>query len=419
MAEKENIRQNKSGVSAEQKEKYVGFLKENRDFAFVSFLPVNDTCHFERYNFMCGKDKLNVVYDTKAQILSCTAPADILRRIPFLQGMALDGKDGASQASVQENKKGNTPKERPQPPAVKHESARKKGENKKKEKKSETPQAQPQQKPPAPPVDRPLEKPADKDTKEPKLRPRLLPAATDGQKDKQSNLPQVHAAPQKLPQTHTVRQKLPQQRNAQDNLPQVKQSVNTLPQAAAPDKKQKLPKAKKNKDAAQNAPAVDKKAARGLKKILPDAYDFLSDPSKNDFIIGMVDIGNEKVRLSDYSVLLVPPYRALERFIYDLQCARGISVKMIGQAYEKNAEGVHVLKACYSRKTGVVYSEVMSALYREYFANRNYYAHSDNSDAGSVRSLPDKATAKAIFDNLCKVVNYNAKKLKEIGFTFA
>ena len=156
---------------------------------------------------------------------------------------------------------------------------------------------------------------------------------------------------------------------------------------------------------------------RDLRKLLPDAFELLSEPSKIDIGIGMIDIGNDDVHLSDYSVLLVPPYRGLERFIFDLQQARGISVKMIGQAYEKDEAGNYMLKVGYRKKNGVVYSEVMSALYTEYFAQRNFYAHSDNTDMGVTRVLADKSAAKQIFGHLCEVINYNAKKLKEIGFT--
>lgn len=164
----------------------------------------------------------------------------------------------------------------------------------------------------------------------------------------------------------------------------------------------------------------DKRAGeiqRDLKKLLPDAFPYLSEQSKIDLSIGMIDIGNEDVKLSDYSVLLVPPYRGLERFIYDLQVAQGITVKMIGQAYEKNDAGQYLLKLGYRKKiAGVVYSEVMSALYTEYFAKRNFYAHSDNSLDSQVRRIDDKSVAKTIFNNLCEIINYNSRKLKEIGF---
>ena len=58
----------------------------------------------------------------------------------------------------------------------------------------------------------------------------------------------------------------------------------------------------------------------------------------------------------------------------------------------------------------------MVALYTEYFSRRNFFAHSDNTDNNVSRSIPDRDTAKKIFDGLLDVVEYNAKKLKEIGF---
>ncbi|MDE6398477.1 MAG: hypothetical protein K2L51_04060, partial [Clostridiales bacterium] len=208
------------------------------------------------------------------------------------------------------------------------------------------------------------------------------------------------------------REKLPQVQFAREQLPQAvkEKSVKAVKQEKAEKRKKD-----KNKTPAE-LPVLDKKTERGLKKLLPVSYALLGAQSKKDLAAGMVDLGNDKVRLSDYSVLLVPPYRALERFIYDLQQLRGISVKMIGQAYEKNDEGKHVLKQCYRRKTGIVYSEVMSALYCEYFANRNFYAHSDNTETNAGRTIPDKASAKAVFDKLCEIIEYNGKKLTEIGF---
>ena len=76
-----------------------------------------------------------------------------------------------------------------------------------------------------------------------------------------------------------------------------------------------------------------------------------------------------------------------------------------------------MLKSGYTQRIGsVVYAEVMVALYTEYFSQRNFFAHSDNSDDNVSRSITDRNTAKAIFDRLLAVVEYNAKKLKEIGF---
>ena len=117
-------------------------------------------------------------------------------------------------------------------------------------------------------------------------------------------------------------------------------------------------------------------------------------------------------------MLFRSPYRGLEKFISDLQRARGIEVKMIGQGYEKDDDGNYRLKSGYRKRIdSVVYNEVMSALYTEYFARRNFYTHSDIYDAGVPRIISDKAEAKKIFDRLIAVIDYNSKKLKEIGFS--
>ncbi|MCL2796888.1 MAG: hypothetical protein FWD58_02375 [Firmicutes bacterium] len=164
----------------------------------------------------------------------------------------------------------------------------------------------------------------------------------------------------------------------------------------------------------ESASATEKR----LRKLLPAAIDFLSDQSKIDLSIGLIDIYNEFTRLSDYSVLLVPPYRGLERLIYDLQTAEKISVKMIGQAFEKRDDGSYCLKSGYRKKIdSVVYNEVMSALYTEYFKERHNLTHSDNSDEfAPTRAVRDLKDAKMKFDRLLSVIDYNCKKLKEIGF---
>ncbi len=157
-----------------------------------------------------------------------------------------------------------------------------------------------------------------------------------------------------------------------------------------------------------------------LKKRLPSAYEFLSEQSRIDFSYGLHDFSQSKLTLSDYSVLLVPPFRGLERFVFDLQRAEGIKVKMIGQAFDKDNAGNYVLKNGYRQRiNSVVYCEVMVALYTEYFSRRNFFAHSDNSEEGKSRAILDRDVAKGIFDNLLNVVEYNAKKLKEIGFSMS
>ena len=164
---------------------------------------------------------------------------------------------------------------------------------------------------------------------------------------------------------------------------------------------------------------TDEKAAdveKRLKKYLPIASSFLSAQAKIDFSIGIVDLLSGNIVLSDYSSLLIPPYRGLEKFIFDLEQAQGIKVKMVGQAYEKNEEGAYALKALYRKRIGsIVYAEVMAALYTEYNSTRNYYVHSGPQMQNKV--INDKNQAIAIYENMLAVVEYNAKKLREIGFT--
>lgn len=61
----------------------------------------------------------------------------------------------------------------------------------------------------------------------------------------------------------------------------------------------------------------------------------------------------------------------------------------------------------------------MTALYTEYFSIRNFYTHSDNSAESQSRGISDKAEAQKILRNLLSVIEYNCKKLSEIGFTVA
>lgn len=170
-------------------------------------------------------------------------------------------------------------------------------------------------------------------------------------------------------------------------------------------------------DGKQSKSKVSDVQAR-LKKRLPTAFGYLSEQSRIDFSYGIHDFGMSDLRLSDYSVLLVPAFRGLERFIFDLQRAEGIRVKMIGQAFDKDDSGKYILKSGYTQRIdSVIYAEVMVSLYTEYFSRRNFFAHSDNGDDGVSRSIADRATAKRIFDSLLDLVEYNSKKLKEIGFS--
>ncbi|MCL2847535.1 MAG: hypothetical protein FWE13_02130 [Firmicutes bacterium] len=159
-------------------------------------------------------------------------------------------------------------------------------------------------------------------------------------------------------------------------------------------------------------------ALNKLKKLIPNAFDYLSEQTKTDLANSLTDIYNNRLRLTDYSVLLVPSYRALERLIFDLQSSKGISTKMIGQAYEKNEKGEYRLKSGYIKKiNSIVYNEVMSALYTEYFIQRHAVTHSDNLDQTSGRVVRNITDAQKTFTNLLDIINYNCKKLQEIGFS--
>ena len=170
-----------------------------------------------------------------------------------------------------------------------------------------------------------------------------------------------------------------------------------------------------------HAESADKKASefnRQLKKLMPTAVRYMSEQVKLDFTIGVIEILDSSSEHYDYSMLLLPPFRGLERFIFDIQRAQNVVVKMIGQAYEKE-NGEYVLKASYRRKiNSVVYPEVLGALYREYFATRNFYTHSD-AVGGENRVISTRKQAVEVFTHLCEVVEYNCRKLDEIRFSIA
>lgn len=154
-----------------------------------------------------------------------------------------------------------------------------------------------------------------------------------------------------------------------------------------------------------------------LKKRIPYAIPYLSEQSKIDFTIGIMEILSSDAEHLDYSMLLLPPFRGLERLIIDLQRAQNVIVKMIGQAYEKE-DGQYVLKQSYRRKIGsVVYAEVIAELYREYYKTRNYYTHSDNTQSNETRMVTSRREVCDIFERLLQIVDYNCKKLSEIGFS--
>ncbi len=149
-----------------------------------------------------------------------------------------------------------------------------------------------------------------------------------------------------------------------------------------------------------------------LKNKMPSALNYLSAQEKNDLASGMREL-EKAVDHYEYSMFLLSPFKGLENFIFDLLKSKNITVKMIGQAYEKSQNGAYVLKESYQNRCGVVYSEVMAALYEEYFATRNFYAHADVNGSHNIGSKKD---AIAVVNKIYKTIEYNCKKLTEINF---
>lgn len=169
---------------------------------------------------------------------------------------------------------------------------------------------------------------------------------------------------------------------------------------------------------AKEKPVKESAEEKRLRKLMPNAYDYLHKQSIQYFVSGYTDLTNKKAVLTDYSVLLQSPFKGLERLIYGLQIAEGINVKMIGQGFEKTDEGNYCLKSGYQKRVdSIVYNEVMSSLYTVYCEERNYYLHSDNSPDSQARIIGDKKLTLSKFLQIVAVMEYNCKKLKEIGFT--
>lgn len=451
MQNNEPARYNFNGCNRADADAFVAAMRADNRFALKSEFPVTDKCHFERYNFTCEGGKIVVVYDTKAAILSLTARPEVLeelkklflRPVPILPHPAAPANNAAAppakkQAGIVPSAAGKPNAETkaasvPKPPVAKSSAP----------KQSAVKQSAPKQ--PSPKTSAKIAAPQENPAKPDAVAVgESLPEYKNGFSIKKCSSERLEGILKRVKALDGVTAKIgqttfggtPQETVTYEVSDRNKQKLKLryMP------KKQSLQLQGKRSNlfgevqvilsrdseylAAVNShielTGEEKRAGeiqRTLKKVLPDAFAFLSDQSKIDLSIGMIDIGNDEVRLSDYSVLLVPPYRGLERLIYDLQTAQGISVKMIGQAYEKDDEGHYLLKAGYRKKIqSVVYNEVMSALYTEYFEKRNFYAHADNSSDSLVRRIEDKQTARAIFNRLCAIINYNCKKLKEIGF---
>ncbi|MCL2556275.1 MAG: hypothetical protein FWE03_04595 [Firmicutes bacterium] len=344
-------------VEIEHFNNFIKELKKNRTLKIKSYKPATDKVLQERFTFSCEFDNISIVYETRAKCIIITA-ADYL--LSLLNADFLRVKENRTSYIIAPTM--------PKPALVKPASARTPISNQHK-----NTVIQPK----------------------PALQKAVLTETTSNNRLKNTSVKPA----QSVHSSSILAKSKP--------ISTQKKPVTITNSQSTSTKNNPSQKTKK-------AIEMEKK----LKKLLPTAFELLCEQSKTDFIIGMTDITNDYVRLSDYSMLLVPLYRALERLIFDLQQAENINVKMIGQGYEKDDAGRYILKAGYQKRIGsIVYGEVMAALYTEYFEKRNFYAHSDITGDSLSRVITDKAMVKNILTSLIVLIEYNAKKLKEIGFS--
>ena len=461
--------------SPEKAESFVAALEKSGIAVRVSFSAASDVSHFDRYGFDCAGRRLGVVYDRKAKILSVTAPDDVSERIKKLySGLKIQAANPKQNQNQPTNKpKSSAPDSRPQ---KKTEAADAKLPNKNKgdadsalslrgakrrgnlpEGKTDTTDAKTAKKTPVtettdqkktPSADKksPQKPPADNKTsqKQPQ-KPVVAPdAESQGgnlsfKKFTEERFGDVIARLKKRKEFKVAAPTVQDKGKQTETVTIVVASGNQKLKLRFMPKKQVLQVQGKQESlfsevrlvvseesdfksaVTAHAESADKKASefnRQLKKLMPTAVRYMSEQVKLDFTIGVIEILDSSSEHYDYSMLLLPPFRGLERFIFDIQRAQNVVVKMIGQAYEKE-NGEYVLKASYRRKiNSVVYPEVLGALYREYFATRNFYTHSD-AVGGENRVISTRKQAVDVFTHLCEVVEYNCRKLDEIRFSIA
>lgn len=455
-------RKDYKNVSPETCRKFVNSVEQNKICEKVSHVAPSDKSHFDRYGFANGNKRVSIVYDVKARMLSVTAFDDVMPRLTAAFDRVLNAEKlpvvNNTESKKQPVNAANKTNAQTDKPARTQKQSNKTADNKKSEpKKSEKNKHAPAKKEPAKPQQKPTEQ---KKTEVKNSEPQLgfvapvvkvtVPPASQ-QDDDNGNISLKKYTIERFDEV-TARLKKDKKKyklSAEEVSDKGKATeLHTLTIAGYGQKlklrfmpkKQVLQLQGKHGalftelqlllseqtdyraavDAHIEQNREDKKAGeveRQLKKMIPNAFAYLSKQSKIDFTIGVIELINSSEKHYDYSMLLLPPFRGLERLIFDLQRAQNIVVKMIGQAYEKE-EGQYVLKASYRRKiNSVVYAEVMADLYREYFATRNYYAHSDVTADGEVRIIDKKEQAAAIFVHMLEKVDYNCKKLSEIGFS--
>ena len=434
-------RQDFKNVSPEAFNTFVKRVESDKLCEKVSHVSPSDKSHFDRYGFASNGKRVSVVYDVKARMLSLTAFDDVMPRL--IETFNRSVRDDKSAAPKSTDKPKVAKKETKKQPAEKQVSKPEKQQSannvkKKADKKPETKSDKPQPKKNSAQIKPEQENAAVKKNEPAKKEPQLgfvapvvkpvpplqsddengnislkkytterfdevtgrlkkdkkkyklsLEEITDKGKATELRTITVSGGGQKLKLRFMPKKQVLQLQGKHGALfteLQLLLSEQTDYRAAV--------------DAHIEQNREDKKASeveRQLKKMIPNAFPYLSKQSKIDFTIGVIELINSSEKHYDYSMLLLPPFRGLERLIFDLERAQGVVVKMIGQAYEKE-EGEYVLKASYRRKiNSVVYAEVMADLYREYFATRNYYAHSDVTADGEADNRQKGASLRDFY----------------------
>ena len=443
--------------SPEKANDFVSAIEQKGVASRVSFAPANDKSHFDRYGFDCDGKRLGVVYDRKAKILSVTAPDTVSEKLKKLYSSlqkttpAVSLRGAKRRGNLPEGKTDATPAKAAAKPAPKSTPTDGKGVVGAFLVRPQTPKSTATDTAPATPITKPTAVKASVGA-DALVRPQTPRNGTSPQPPAEADAQGGNLSFKKFTEERfgDVVSKLKKRKQFKVASPTVQdkgKQTETITIAVS-DGNQKLklrfmPKKQvlqvqgkqetlfsevrlvvsEESDfksaVTAHAESADKKASefnRQLKKLMPTAVGYMSEQVKLDFTIGVIEILDSTAEHYDYSMLLLPPFRGLERLIFDIQRAQNIVVKMIGQAYEKE-NNEYVLKASYRRRiNSVVYPEVLGALYREYFATRNFYAHSD-AIGGENRVISTRKQAVEVFTHMCGVVEYNCRKLDEIGFS--
>ena len=443
--------------SPEKANDFVSAIEQKGVASRVSFAPANDKSHFDRYGFDCDGKRLGVVYDRKAKILSVTAPDTVSEKLKKLYSSlqkttpAVSLRGAKRRGNLPEGKTDATPAKAAAKPAPKSTPTDGKGVVGAFLVRPQTPKSTATDTAPATPITKPTAVKASVGA-DALVRPQTPRNGTSPQPSAEADAQGGNLSFKKFTEERfgDVVSKLKKRKQFKVASPTVQdkgKQTETITIAVS-DGNQKLklrfmPKKQvlqvqgkqetlfsevrlvvsEESDfksaVTAHAESADKKASefnRQLKKLMPTAVGYMSEQVKLDFTIGVIEILDSTAEHYDYSMLLLPPFRGLERLIFDIQRAQNIVVKMIGQAYEKE-NNEYVLKASYRRRiNSVIYPEVLGALYREYFATRNFYAHSD-AIGGENRVISTRKQAVEVFTHMCGVVEYNCRKLDEIGFS--